>query len=159
MAEFFARKPSRLNALSRLDARYFAIAVAELCVARIRHGATPTAAIVQGLRARQLRAMGARGPDDGDVGLARVGVERVAWAISAAAARVPWRADCLLRVMAAEHWLRRRGRKPDFFLGVVRPSGAGFAAHAWLDCDGVRVNGGDTAQYAVLVEPPALNAG
>ena len=159
MADLFARKPSRVTALSLLDARYFAIAVKELCVARIRHGATPAATIVLGLRARQLRVVEERTSEDRRTKLARVDVVRVAWAIGAAAARVPWRADCLLRVMAAERWLRRHGMRPDFFLGVAKPSSGGLAAHAWLDCNDVRVTGGETAGYVTLVAPPALSAG
>ena len=38
---------------------------------------------------------------------------RLSWAISGAAAWIPWRPDCLLQAMA-DRWLRRCGMQPEF---------------------------------------------
>jgi hypothetical protein len=57
----------------------------------------------------------------------------VSWAIAAAATRVPWRADCLIRAMAAARWLRRGGTGWKLSIGVRREPGGRLSAHAWLE--------------------------
>ena len=71
---------------------------------------------------------------------------RLSWAIGAAAARVPWRSDCLLQAMAADRWLRRCGMQPEFFLGVTKDAGGQLEAHAWLRCGDAMVTGADDSQ-------------
>ena len=76
---------------------------------------------------------------------------KAAWAIEAAAAYVPWRSDCLIRVMAATLWLRRKGYRPVFHLGVAQEGQAPLKAHAWLSLHGEVIVGGtdeDTAAFA-----------
>lgn len=65
----------------------------------------------------------------------------VSWAIAAAAARVPWRADCLIRAMAAARWLRRQGAGWKLSIGVRREAGGALAAHAWLTGSGLVITG------------------
>jgi hypothetical protein len=73
---------------------------------------------------------------------------RVAWAIGAAAGRVPWRAGCLEQAIAAKAMLRRRGIASTLYLGVTRDP---VGAHAWLRVGDVNVTGGrDVARYAVV---------
>jgi hypothetical protein len=78
-------------------------------------------------------------------------VTRVSWAIAAASARVPWRADCLLKVMAADRWLRRHGMQGEFFLGAGKNEADEFGAHAWLRYGDINVTGGDGAQFTPLM--------
>jgi hypothetical protein len=78
----------------------------------------------------------------------------LSWAIGAAAARVPWRSDCLLRVMAADRWLRRYGHEPEFFLGAAKVETGQLGAHAWLRCGDVTVTGGSGKEFTELMMPP-----
>ncbi len=73
----------------------------------------------------------------------------VAWAIGAVARRLPFRADCLVRAMAAGRWLHREGHEIAFNLGVRRGV-SGVEAHAWLACDGVVVTGGIGSGYSAF---------
>ncbi len=65
----------------------------------------------------------------------------VSWAIAAAAVRVPWRADCLIRAMAAARWLRREGAVWKLSIGVRREPDGRLGAHAWLESGGVVITG------------------
>src|SRR5262245_44559583 len=85
---------------------------------------------------------------EGEVNLARL-----SWAICAAAARVPWRSDCLPQAMAAERWLRRYGMRPHFFVGVAKDAHGRLEAHAWLRCDDVTVTGGYGQKFTTFIEP------
>ena len=64
----------------------------------------------------------------------RADPRRIAWAVEAAARRIP-RASCLIQALAADAMLRRSGRLPDLHIGVAR-EGSAFEAHAWLELDG-----------------------
>ena len=134
---------AKLRRLSFRDWLALAIAAKELLLARIRFAIISTGRIVNRLKDAPQDAAEAAGPCN---------ATRVSWAINAAAARVPWRADCLLRVMAADRWLRRDGERPQFFLGVAK-DGEEIRAHAWLLCHGVTVTGGDGAAYTEIVTP------
>lgn len=136
------RRAVRLQSLER---RYILCAMKELALARLRHAVLPTGRIVQLLReAPPIK------PAAADA--AAIDVAHLSWAINAAAARVPWRADCLLRAMAADRWLRRCGERPQFFLGVANDDD-NFIAHAWLRCRGLTVTGGDGADYTPIIAP------
>jgi hypothetical protein len=67
---------------------------------------------------------------------------RISWAIAAAAHRVPWRADCLIRAMAAARWLRRHGSGWHLSIGVRRSAGGQLEAHAWLGSGNTVLTGG-----------------
>ena len=138
----------RAARLSRDDWHYLALAVMELTLARFRHATTPIAAILATLEQRDK----ARETVTHELG-SEVCISRLSWAIGAAAARVPWRSDCLLQVMAADHWLRRHGLQPEFFLGVAKDRSGRFEAHAWLRCGGISVTGGSGAEFAMLIRP------
>lgn len=122
---------------------YLAIAVKELFVARVRHRFQPMGQIL-----RELQEAGPPSRRRAEVDLARL-----SWAIAAAAPRVPWRSDCLLRVMAANRWLRRSRLPSEFFLGVQKDDQRGFAAHAWLRCNGNMISGGQGEEFATLIHP------
>ena len=74
-------------------------------------------------------------------------VDRLIFAVRAMGARVPWRSDCLVQALAAQHWLASRGIGSSIHLGV-KPSEAPIDAHAWLKVGDRIVLGGDVADYS-----------
>ena len=80
-------------------------------------------------------------------------IERVAFAIPRAAARVPWRSDCLVQALAGERWLSRNGVDTTLTLGVRKDLPAEFEAHAWLTAGDRIVTGGDVSGYVPLAKP------
>ena len=145
MASRIASTAKRAAGLSLLDWRYLAIAVKELLIARIRHASLPAGKILCELQAKRVQS---DGNTRGEVDLLRL-----SWAIGAAAARIPWRSDCLLQAMAADRWLRRCGMQPEFFLGVAKDAGGQLEAHAWLRCGDAMVTGADDRNFTHLIEP------
>lgn len=77
-------------------------------------------------------------------------IDRVAFAIPRAAARVPWRSDCLVQALAARRWLERRGIGSRLRIGVRKDQSASLAAHAWLRAGDRIVVGGDVADFTPL---------
>lgn len=75
----------------------------------------------------------------------------VAWAVTAAARRLPGCDTCLVKALTAEVMLRRRKLPSTFRLGV-RPAGGTLVAHAWVESGGDVVLGAlaDLASYQVL---------
>ena len=64
-------------------------------------------------------------------------LERVAWAIRLASRHLPWTSTCLMRAMAGQWMLRRRGVSGSVHLGVARNEVSGeWLAHAWLRSGG-----------------------
>jgi hypothetical protein len=145
MASWIASTSRRAADLSLQDWRYLAIAVKELLIARIRHASQPVGKILQELQDERLQS-------DGDT-RGEVDLARLSWAISAAAAKLPWRSDCVLQAMAADRWLRQCGMQPKFFVGVAKDAGGNLGAHAWLQCDGVTVTGANGQNFTCLIEP------
>jgi len=83
-------------------------------------------------------------------------VQRVVWAVGAAARLVP-RATCLVRALAAQALLARRGYASELRLGVSGGPRRTFSAHAWIERDGqVLVGGPVDARYVPfpVLEPP-----
>jgi Transglutaminase-like superfamily len=68
-------------------------------------------------------------------------VQRVVWAVGAAARLVP-RATCLVRALAAQTLLARRGYASELRLGVSGGLSRTFEAHAWIERDGQVLVGG-----------------
>jgi hypothetical protein len=81
-------------------------------------------------------------------------VTQVAWAVNAAAARVPASTTCLVKALATNSMLRRRGLASELRVGVreCRSGTKPFEAHAWVECDGHVVIGqvDDLQEYAVM---------
>lgn len=68
--------------------------------------------------------------------------EAVGRAVNGVAARVPWRANCLNRALAAASMLRAREVPHTLSLGVRRTNlNMGLEAHAWLQVGGRFVTG------------------
>jgi hypothetical protein len=77
----------------------------------------------------------------------------VLWAVRNTAAFIPG-ATCLAQALAAKYHLEHCGLKTQLHLGVAKDNGR-LLAHAWLQCDGETVLGGEIApRYAPLL---ALN--
>ncbi len=70
-----------------------------------------------------------------------VETQLVGWALNSAAARVPWRSDCLLQAMAGSMWLDRIGRTYKLNIGVRKNTAGGLEAHAWLTSGDIVVTG------------------
>jgi hypothetical protein len=84
-------------------------------------------------------------------------VQRVRWAITTAAARVPWRALCFQQGLGAQFMLRRRGIPSVLYYGAAQDEQSGLYAHVWVSDGDVDVIGGEIAhRFAILAEfPPA----
>lgn len=58
----------------------------------------------------------------------------------------PWRSLCLEQAIAAKLMLWRRGVASTLHLGVAK-QGETLTAHAWLDCNGKTITGGQGKAY------------
>lgn len=67
----------------------------------------------------------------------------LAWAINGLSRRLPYRADCLVRVLAAQYILNDRA---PFEVHVSAGHKDGrFLAHTWIICQGIEITGGAIA--------------
>lgn len=92
-----------------------------LARARIDHRLKPIKAVLQRFESPGSRA---------DATAAEI--ELVGWAINSAAARVPWRSDCLVQAMAGSMWLDTIDRGHKLNIGVRKNTAGELEAHAWL---------------------------
>jgi hypothetical protein len=69
-------------------------------------------------------------------------VQKVVWAVELASLYVPTTGTCLVRALAAQVLLARRGHPTLLHIGVARKGGEGLQAHAWLESGGKVVIGG-----------------
>ena len=81
---------------------------------------------------------------------------RIGKLVASAANATPWQSRCLAQVLVVQRLLSRRNIPGQFYLGVRKGSedGAdpgGLAAHAWLRCDDVIVNGGGGHEEYIVV--------
>ena len=125
------RKLRRFGELSLADKWLLMRAAAWLAIARLRLAITPFQKLVDGLSEEQ----GASAPDP-DL------LERVGFAVSAAAANVPWRSDCFPQTIAARSLLKAYGLGSTVHLGVDRVGKDDLSGHAWLTCGDTVVTGG-----------------
>jgi len=87
-----------------------------------------------------------------DFGAAR----KIAWAVNAWGRRVPWRAVCFQRGLAAHRMLRRRGYDSVLHYGVAQEETKGLSAHVWVSLAGEPVIGGEEApKFTCLVAFPS----
>jgi hypothetical protein len=75
---------------------------------------------------------------------------RTAWAIKMASVVVP-RATCLTQALAAHTMLQRQGHPAELCIGVVKDHESRLLAHAWVECDGEVIVGG---QESLLLYAP-----
>jgi len=75
-------------------------------------------------------------------------LQRIAYAVSAAANNVPWRSDCFPQTIAARMLLKSFGHASTIHFGVERVGEDGLEGHAWLTCgDTVVTGGGELDRY------------
>ena len=80
---------------------------------------------------------------------------RVRWSVDAWGRRVPWRAVCFQRGLAAHWMLRRRGIASVLHYGVAQVADEGLAAHVWVSVGRTVVTGGGEApRFARLASFP-----
>jgi len=68
---------------------------------------------------------------------------RVARAVDAVGDAWPGLGNCLVKAVAAVSLLRRHELPGSLCIGVARSAGGGFEAHAWVECGGEILLGGD----------------
>ena len=78
-------------------------------------------------------------------------LERVGFAVSAAANNVPWRSDCFPQTIAARMLLKRYGYASTIHFGVERVGEDTLNGHAWLTCGETVVTGAaEVDRYAEI---------
>ena len=81
---------------------------------------------------------------------------KIRWAVEAWARRVPWKAVCFQRGLAAHVMLRRRGMNSILHYGVARKEEQGLSAHVWVSLNGTILLGGHEApDFICLASFPA----
>lgn len=68
---------------------------------------------------------------------------RIGWATAAVARRLAPPRSCLAQALTAQVMLGRRGRPAAVRFGVQREGGGSIEAHAWLECEGEVLVGGE----------------
>lgn len=123
-------------------------ALVELAAARLGHLRLQVAQIHE---LNRKSSAGGRQPDQALPGDAAM-VARVTYTVPRVAFRLPWRSDCLIQAMAAQRWLRTKDIATAIVIGVAKPEGGEFAAHAWLQYGDRIVTGGEVSHFKVLLE-------
>jgi hypothetical protein len=134
----------RFAALPGADRRLLAETALMLVLVRVGLALLPFSALRR-FSGREQKGRRARGEREAGT--------KVAWAVGVIANRLPLRTTCLVRALAAQALLRRRGFHPELRIGVADRGGAStITAHAWLECGAEIVVGGrdDLARYSVL---------
>jgi len=111
----------------------------------------PSRAVLRALARQGQRAPIHRGPArEYRSSCGRMPVERLAWAIRAAARYVP-AATCLTQAIALQWLLVWSGYAPRIHIGVRKGAKARFEAHAWVECnDQVVIGGAEPHDYLTL---------
>jgi hypothetical protein len=118
---------------------------ARLLFARLRAKDIP-------VRNRTARGTGRAGPVQDTALLARI-----SYVLPRISDRLPWRSDCLVQAIAGQSWLSASGTASEIQIGVEKPDGGEFGAHAWLICDGIVITGGDIDRYHLLLSDSRLD--
>ena len=129
-----ARLTEKMQRFARLDSTDKCLllrATMWLAIARLRLIVTPFQKLVEKLSEEQ-----------GDLEPDPEVLQRVGFAVSAAAANVPWRSDCFPQTIAARSILKRYGYTSTVHLGVDRVGESDLLGHAWLTCGDTVVTGG-----------------
>jgi hypothetical protein len=125
----------RLHRLGAADWRLLAEALPTLVWASLAISVLPFRRVAA---AASLPRRNVRPPD-------AAAARKIAWAVNAWARRVPWRAVCFQRGLAAHRMLRRRGYESVLHYGVAQSQGEGLKAHVWVALGGEAVIGGEEA--------------
>ena len=120
-----------------LELAFARVALADLKIARIEE------------RNRGARRAGGRSAGE------RQRVDEVGFVTPRIAGRMPFRSDCLVQALAAQHWLLKEGIPSTIVLGVERPIDGDFGAHAWLLHGDRVVTGGEIQRYSPILQDDA----
>ncbi|MGR3495028.1 lasso peptide biosynthesis B2 protein [Citreimonas sp.] len=120
--------------LTRRRLACIVLALPALVAARLRVALTPQRKLAAILSTPRVKTRTHRPPPS------EAWLRDLAWAIAGLSARLPFRTDCLVRVLAAELILIRRAPFEIHLQAGHRDDG--FLAHAWLTCGGVEISGG-----------------
>lgn len=77
---------------------------------------------------------------------------KIAFVVPRLAARLPWRADCLVQALAGQRMLLRRGLATSIVVGTAKQADGTFEAHAWLLHGDIVVLGGDISRFEPLLQ-------
>jgi hypothetical protein len=92
-----------------------------------------------------------------DAAAGRPSPDRIAWAVRIASKMVPGGENCLVRALATGVMLKRYGHPSELKIGVMKPAGGRFEAHAWLESGGSVVIGDfQLDQYLALKAPDTV---
>ncbi|HEY8468438.1 MAG TPA: lasso peptide biosynthesis B2 protein [Longimicrobiales bacterium] len=127
----------RLRRLTARDIRLLAEAQYFLLLCQFERWRRPVGELLQ-------RA-GPEPPRRGASRADRRAAESVAWAVTRAAAYGIFRPHCLVRSMAIQRMLRRRGITSSHLNIGVRTREGEFEAHAWVELDGIVI--GDSREH------------
>jgi hypothetical protein len=83
--------------------------------------------------------------------------EQVGWAVTAASTYVPG-ATCLAQALAGQWLLRRAAHPARLHLGVAKTKNGTLKAHAWLECNGRVVVGGEGLEHYSAFSLPAAGS-
>jgi hypothetical protein len=78
-------------------------------------------------------------------------LKEIRWAIEAVAVRVPWRAVCIQKGVAAQLMLRRRKLPAALHYGISTHTSGSLEAHVWVTSGSHAVVGGETADRFACV--------
>jgi hypothetical protein len=135
-------KVQKFRALSAPDKWLFLRAVWWLLVARVMLSVVPFDRLISRLSSTDWAI---QSPPDRDF------LERIGFAVAAAAANVPWRSDCFPQTIAAHKLLRRAGIASIIHFGVEREGEGALNGHAWLTCGDTVVTGdGELERYTEI---------
>ena len=129
-------------------------AALELGWARVIHlRITPAKILARNLAASNNVALHAATPAAARLQLAHTSdlAGTIAFVIPRVAARMPWRADCLIQAIAAQHWLAQKGIATRIVVGVDREGEGQLLAHAWLKLGERVITGGSNSRYQSLL--------
>ena len=79
---------------------------------------------------------------------------RLAWSIEIACRYVPWANTCLVKALAMQALLARRGWPAELRLGACRDGDSRLRAHAWVESNGSVVIGGARTERVSVSPPP-----
>lgn len=82
---------------------------------------------------------------------------RMSYVLPRLSDRLPWRSDCLVQAIAAQHWLSTFGAASEIQIGVEHPEGGDFGAHAWLLYNDKVVTGGDIDRYHLILSESRID--
>lgn len=134
---------SKLLTKSPREVWLLAEAACFLCVFKLRLKLVPFRHVLR------LRLGSKRNPGHG--ANAAAVTDGVNWAINAACSRIPGTEKCLVKALAAQQMLLRRGIDARVRIGVPKTLSGNFEAHAWVESQGRTIVGESRSERFVAL--------